>query len=1058
MVATAGHEIAGYIAGERPQLAASPDGVHAAVADATRVAVIDLDSLQLIADIPAASDDTQVGWLGTPAQLLVVTHEAQHTQMQLVQPLDGSIVAEVRFAVRVRLAATAGAYALGVSPTGAIVVHAASSRLTWYELPGRSAPLAAGSGTRELYIAHATGMIEEWDPQQRAPKRRLRLAKPSVIRAVGGSPRAVWYTTVHDANRVELIPSVNRGQPTAHTLPEPIAALCSHPDTSDLVCVGRSGKLHRVDLDGRLPLATLELGGNRIDAAALVAGRASGVLIARTGQALALVGSERSASELVAARTVAPAVVRRISPPALADASPVPSISLAAPAPAVSIETAVVETAAVETAPAEPLRFESLSLALAPRAEGQRAAPGEYQTMLDHYRRTLFTLASLAIARDWDSGRLSFATNDRPPFESEVLALVGRGGALAGQRVTEAKAAFQEASQALVAARGALNRRSTPIDILCAEHGISKNGELVLLAVAAPALWGEIGRLYGILANETGRATCDELLLVQLFRDTVPRREIMRELDPSAPLMRSGLIRASDRARPFQALGVDPVVVKLIADLDVEQDVEPGAVRVPPTVSLERFVAPRDVIERALADFAIAPPGRARIVVRGRSGVGRRTLLAALAQQAGRMLATIDAQALIRDKQVSALATLLQRVHMRGWLPCIDGLESIGSEDNATRGLVRDVLRDHLGPLAIRLPHDAQPPLPPGYIKIDLPTPTLTARSEQWANELSAHGLAARDLDALAARFTVGAGTIRRVVDIVARQPVADVDVAIEDAMRQHLESTIGEVASRVARLASWSQIVLPRDIHDSIIELISRARHRRTVYDTWGFDQVMSTSRGLTALFQGGPGTGKTLVAGAIARELGLDLYRIDLSRVISKWIGETEQNLARVLDAAEQGQAVILFDEADSLFAKRTAVRSSVDRYANIEVNYLLQRFDSFEGVAILTTNHGTSIDSAFARRLSLRLTFPFPDEEARERLWRVHLPDQVPRAPNLDLVGLARRFAMSGGYIRNAALRAAFIAAEERTPLSQEHLERAVRAEFREGGKLAESGVLE
>jgi SpoVK/Ycf46/Vps4 family AAA+-type ATPase len=222
--------------------------------------------------------------------------------------------------------------------------------------------------------------------------------------------------------------------------------------------------------------------------------------------------------------------------------------------------------------------------------------------------------------------------------------------------------------------------------------------------------------------------------------------------------------------------------------------------------------------------------------------------------------------------------------------------------------------------------------------------------------------------------------------------------------------------------------------------------------------ERAAATALGVTALFQGGPGTGKTLVASAIANELGLDLYRIDLSRVMSKWIGETEQNLAKVFDAAEEGQALILFDEADSLFGKRTEVRTSVDRYANLETNFLLQRLDSFEGVAVLTTNFGTAIDAAFKRRLSCRLTFPFPDDEARERLWRVHLPEQLPLAGKLDLADLARRYKMSGGYIRNAALRAAFLAAEEQVPMSQDHLERAVRAEFREGGKLADSGFLE
>jgi SpoVK/Ycf46/Vps4 family AAA+-type ATPase len=288
--------------------------------------------------------------------------------------------------------------------------------------------------------------------------------------------------------------------------------------------------------------------------------------------------------------------------------------------------------------------------------------------------------------------------------------------------------------------------------------------------------------------------------------------------------------------------------------------------------------------------------------------------------------------------------------------------------------------------------------------------------------------------------------------------PATDAAVQLDEAVRQHLESRLGTVAHRIAHLATWSQVVLPPDIQDSLTELLARIRRRRTVFEAWGFDRVMSTSRGVTALFQGGPGTGKTLVASAIANELGMDLYRVDLSRVMSKWIGETEQNLAKLFDVAEDGNAIILFDEADSLFAKRTEVRSSVDRYANLEVNYLLQRLDSFEGIAILTTNFASSIDTAFKRRLSLRLTFPFPDEDQRERLWRAHLPPEAPVAARLDLADLARRYRLSGGYIRNCMLRAAFLAAEEGRPLSDDHLQRAIRAEFRGIGKLGDSGLLE
>jgi SpoVK/Ycf46/Vps4 family AAA+-type ATPase len=333
-------------------------------------------------------------------------------------------------------------------------------------------------------------------------------------------------------------------------------------------------------------------------------------------------------------------------------------------------------------------------------------------------------------------------------------------------------------------------------------------------------------------------------------------------------------------------------------------------------------------------------------------------------------------------------------------------------------------------------------------------------------------GLFVREPLDLATRFSVGPGVMKRVSREVAhtlayREPEApdeasgeplDAGRELDAALRQHIATRLGATATRVDRLATWSRVILPPDIQESIVNFIGRIRQRRRVYDEWRYADVLTTARGIVALFQGGPGTGKTLVAGAIASELGFELYRVDVSRITSKWIGETEQNLARLFDAAEDGHAILLFDEADTLFAKRTQVQSSVDRFANSETNYLLQRLDSFEGIAILTTNFGTAIDSAFKRRLTMQLTFPFPDEHERDKLWRAHLPDHVPGARTIDTAALARRYQLSGGYIRNAALRAAFSAAEQGTPLNQDIVERAIQAEYREMGKLSDSSVLE
>src|SRR5204862_7175577 len=207
-------------------------------------------------------------------------------------------------------------------------------------------------------------------------------------------------------------------------------------------------------------------------------------------------------------------------------------------------------------------------------------------------------------------------------------------------------------------------------------------------------------------------------------------------------------------------------------------------------------------------------------------------------------------------------------------------------------------------------------------------------------------GVASPDdtLGPLTSRWRIGAGTSHRVVmHVTERDTTSITSNAIDAAVSQHLERKLGDVAEKIRYLPRLADMVLPTDIMDSMTEFLARMRMHRQVFEDWGMTRVASTGRGITALFQGPPGTGKTMVAGALARELGIELYRVDLSRVMSKWIGETERNLAAVFSAAEEGQAIILFDEADSLFTKRTEVKSSTGRFANLEVNYLLQRLDS-------------------------------------------------------------------------------------------------------------------
>jgi SpoVK/Ycf46/Vps4 family AAA+-type ATPase len=266
----------------------------------------------------------------------------------------------------------------------------------------------------------------------------------------------------------------------------------------------------------------------------------------------------------------------------------------------------------------------------------------------------------------------------------------------------------------------------------------------------------------------------------------------------------------------------------------------------------------------------------------------------------------------------------------------------------------------------------------------------------------------------------------------------------------------MSSLADPIRHRITFDELVLEPDATACLHEIVGYVRHADAVYDRWGF-ATRTPSRGVSALFSGPPGTGKTLAASAIATELGLELFRIDLSRVVSKYIGETESNLARVFDEAGASRAILLFDEADALFGKRTDIKTSVDRYANMEINYLLQRIEAFDGISILTTNLDKSMDEAFGRRLHFQLRFEPPDEAMRAALWKRLIPPAAERAADIDYRMLGRRFDMPGGNIRNAALRAAFIAARRRRPIEMSALLEAAERELQHMGRVLQSSAL-
>lgn len=334
------------------------------------------------------------------------------------------------------------------------------------------------------------------------------------------------------------------------------------------------------------------------------------------------------------------------------------------------------------------------------------------------------------------------------------------------------------------------------------------------------------------------------------------------------------------------------------------------------------------------------------------------------------------------------------------------------------------------------------------------PVPSYTERQTLWQHFLRPFAANEHDIDGLAGQFALTAGQIRAAVssarDRAARREESVRTTDLFAAARSHSSLRLGSLARKIDPRFGWEDIVLPEDQVQRLRELVATVRGRPQVLDAWGVGRKLASSSGVTALFAGPPGTGKTMAAEVIASELGLDLYKIDLSSVVSKYIGETEKNLERIFDEAEASNAILFFDEADALFGKRSEVRDSHDRYANIEISYLLQRMESYDGVTILATNLRANLDDAFTRRLQFVVDFPFPEEEDRLRIWRTLFPPDVPRADDLDLDLLARRFKLAGGNIRNVIVSAAYLAANDGGTVTMDHLLHGTRRELQKMGK--------
>ena len=318
-----------------------------------------------------------------------------------------------------------------------------------------------------------------------------------------------------------------------------------------------------------------------------------------------------------------------------------------------------------------------------------------------------------------------------------------------------------------------------------------------------------------------------------------------------------------------------------------------------------------------------------------------------------------------------------------------------------------------------------------------------------WKSSLNSHAAVLEDpIRKLVSQFSMSAGSIRKAAGEISekldsRQEKQIPERILWQTCRLQSRPGLDDLAQRIEPMADWDDLVLPENQKKTLQEIAMHVRQRSKVYHDWGFASKTSRGLGISALFTGESGTGKTMASEVLADELQLDLYRIDLSQVVNKYIGETEKNLKKIFDAADEGGAILLFDEADALFGKRSDVKDSHDRYANIEVSYLLQRMEAYRGLAILTTNLKTSLDKAFMRRLRFVVQFPFPDAPHRSEIWKRIFPSDTP-TENIDVKKLSK-LNISGGNIRNIAMNAAFMAADSDEPVKMDHIRRAAKSEY-------------
>jgi ATP-dependent 26S proteasome regulatory subunit len=590
---------------------------------------------------------------------------------------------------------------------------------------------------------------------------------------------------------------------------------------------------------------------------------------------------------------------------------------------------------------------------------------------------------------------------------------------------------------------------------------------------AAAELDTKYEKIYGYLQDDMTRRSPSLGLVMDILCVTPEERlEVRRRFLPGSRLIREKIIEPADsREDGIQlstALRLNPDILACLIGSGMPETAGK------PQCSPEAFepwvgVGVSDALQEKLKNltrYLAGKGGRTVCHLQGPYGSGKREIAGQICAALGKRMAEIDLASLAADEKgfeaAAAISRVLRRALLEGSAIYVENLDLLASEDPrylSIRSMLARSLESHPGLVILSSQGavDLGKKLQRRTLALKIPLIDYPERRQIWADALGGapgEGLSEEDLDDLASKFRFTGGQIGDAVS--AAQSIASLEGRKElrkedvyQGCRFQSSRKLSALSRRIEAKSRWEDIILPEDKLEQLRDIVSWMEHKGKVYNDWGFGKKLLLGKGLNVLFSGSSGTGKTLAAGILASELGLEMYKVDLSSLVSKYIGETEKNLSRVFQEAEQGNAILFFDEADAIFGKRTEVKDAHDRYANLEVGYLLQKMEEHQGMVILATNLSKNMDEAFTRRMHFIVEFPFPEEEYRRNIWKTLLPAEAPVAEDVDFDFLARKLQVAGGNIKNILVGAAFLAAENSGVINMEHIIRAAGKEYRKVG---------